>query len=189
MEAEELERFSLRQVSAEEMEAFEDHLLICEPCRLRFEDAETYVASMRRASAQWRAGQKPKTSWWSISRLIPVLAAVALLAVGLAALSNSPLTPAAPLALTLTATRGTAPLGTAKAGQAIRLTPDVVGISEPAPYRLEIVDAAGRVTWKAVYDPAAGPAQVPGQAAGPHFVRAYLQSGRLLREYGLDVQR
>jgi hypothetical protein len=45
------------------------------------------------------------------------------------------------------------------------------------------------VTWTGGYDLASGPAKIPGQLAGPHFVRVYSQGGELLREYGLDVQR
>jgi hypothetical protein len=189
METDELERYSTRQVSAEEMDEFEDHLLICEACRLRFEESETYVAAMRVAATQLHEESERKRSWWTMPRLVPVLAGLALLVIGFLTISRFTGSSAPPLALTLTATRGTAPGGSVPSGRAIDLTPDLTGITSPGPYQLEIVDALGRVTWKGGYNAASGAAKVPGQTAGPHFVRIYSQGGELLREYGLDVQR
>ena len=189
IDAEELERFSLGRVSEEETERFEEHLLVCEPCRRSYEEAESYVNAMRAAALESRRESAERRSWWSLPRLVPALAGLALLAVGFLAIGLFTRPAPPPLAVVLTATRGTVPGGTAPAGRSMALTPDVTGISTPGPYRLQVVNERGIVTWQGKYDPASGAAKVPAQRAGTHFVRIYAPSGGLLREYGLDIQR
>jgi hypothetical protein len=189
MDADEFERFILGRTSAEETEQFEEHLLICERCRHRFEESERYVLAMRAASADLlreESSKAPRRSWpW----LLPLAACVALLAIVVAAVVRFNSNPSPLLAVQLTAVRGTVPGGSVPAGRGMALTPDLIGIANPGPYRLEIVDERGAVNWQGAYNPAAGPANVPAQRAGTHFVRVYSTSGELLREYGLDVQR
>jgi hypothetical protein len=189
MDADELERFSLGQASVEEMERFEEHMLICENCRERFEESERYVLAMRAASAELCREEVNKQSQRSWPRLLPMLACAALLTIVVAAVVRFNANPGPLLAVQLTAIRGTAPGGTAPAGRGLALTPDLIGIATPGPYRLEIVDERGAAKWQGAYDPAAGPVKVPAQRAGAHFVRIYSNSGELLREYGLDVRR
>ena len=189
MDTEALEQFSMGRVSEAEKELFEEHLLICPGCQQRFEEVERYVIAMRAASAELRSAPIPKRTWWSLPRLVPALAGVALLAIGFVTVAKFTANQAPRLAISLTATRGTVPGGTVPAGRPLAVTPDLTGITVPGPYRLEVVDERGNVTWQGRYDQADGAAAVPAQRAGAHFVRVYSQSGELLREYGLDVSR
>ena len=189
MDPEELEQFSLGRMSDEQSERFEEHLLVCEPCRQSLEQTDAYVFAMRAASTESRRESASRHPWWRVARLVPALAALALLALGVLAIARFTRQAPPPLAVMLTATRGTVPGGAAPAGRPLALTPDVTGIDAPGPYRLEIVDQRGGVTWQGQYDPAAGAARIPAQRAGIHFVRVYAPAGELLREYGLDIQR
>ncbi len=189
MDAEALDRFTMGRVSPQEMEDFEEHLLICEPCQQRFEAAESFAIAMRGASAELLREPEPKRWWaWRFPQLVPAMAAVAMLVIGVVAIARYGGKAPQPIAVSLTAMRGTVPGGTVPAGRPLALTPDLTGIAAPAPYKLEIVDQAGRVTWQANYNPASGAATAAAQSAGPHFVRIYSAAGKLLREYGLTVQ-
>ena len=188
MDTEELERISLGRASLEEAEALEEHLLICAACQERFEETESYAVAMRAAAAKLQEDGSHSRSWWSMPKLVPALGCAALLAIGVVTTSRFSATVAPPLAISLTATRGAAPGGTVPAGRAMDLTPDLAGIGVPGPYRLEIVDARGSVTWTGAFDAVDKSAKVPAQRAGIHFVRVYSQQGELLREYGLDVK-
>lgn len=187
MDVEELERFSTGRVSEEEMEQFEEHLLTCELCQQRFEESDNYVLATRSAALKWREEKAARRSWWTLPRLVPVLAGMALLIVGILALTRFTAS-APPMAVALTATRGTVAGGTVVAGRSMMLSPDLTGLANPGPYRLEIVDARGTVTWQGSYNATDGAVPVPAQRVGVHFVRVYARSGELLREYGLDVQ-
>jgi hypothetical protein len=187
MDTEELERISLGQASAEETEAFEEHLLICRGCQERFEETESYALAIRAAAAELQLERAAKWTWWSMPRLVPALACMALLAVGIVMVARFSATTQPPLAISLTATRGSAPGGMVPAGRAMDLVPDLAGIAISGPYRLEIVDARGAVAWKGAFDAEAKTVAVPALRAGVHFVRVYSRQGDLLREYGLNV--
>ncbi|MBS1857779.1 MAG: zf-HC2 domain-containing protein [Acidobacteria bacterium] len=186
MDDDELERFSFGKASEEETEQFEEHLLICDSCRERFQAVEEFVLAMRSAGGDIRAGEARKRSRWQVAWLVPAFAGLVLIAVGILAVSRHA---TQPLAVVLTATRGTVAGGTAQAGRVLNLSPDLSGIADRGPYRLEVVDDRGVVTWRGRYDAAKGAAAVPAQRDGTHFVRVYTLSGELLREYALVIQR
>jgi Putative zinc-finger len=48
---EQLERYSLGRMTAPEVDHFEEHLLVCEPCRLRLSAMDEYIAVMKAASS------------------------------------------------------------------------------------------------------------------------------------------
>ena len=52
------ERYAMGTLSDEEAEHIEEHLLICEACRRRVAESDTYVAAMRRAAAKLRRDRK-----------------------------------------------------------------------------------------------------------------------------------
>ena len=52
------ERYSMGTLSDEEAEQIEEHLLICEACRRRVAESDTYIAAMRRAAAQLRRDKR-----------------------------------------------------------------------------------------------------------------------------------
>jgi anti-sigma factor RsiW len=55
----ESELYSMGRLSAEKVERLEEHLLVCEACRVKVTDSDTYVAAMRRAAAHLK--RAPKT--------------------------------------------------------------------------------------------------------------------------------
>lgn len=49
-----VERYSLGEMSEEELARCEEHLLICDPCRRLVAESDAYVAAMREAAAKMR---------------------------------------------------------------------------------------------------------------------------------------
>jgi hypothetical protein len=192
---EDLERYSRHQASEDEMAQFEEHLLLCEACREELRTVDSFATAMRAAAAELRR-EPERRPWWSIPRLIPAFGVLALLllgAMGLMVMRNSQ----PPLAIGLSATRGTGMDAVVPAGRTLALIPDLTGLPADPSYRLEIVDEQGNPTWRGRYtgSPAGqSPAQVsdaatvPAQRSGAHFVRVYSSAGVLLREYGLVVR-
>lgn len=189
MDSEMLERFSMGKASVEETEHLEEHLLFCDTCREKVEENQRYAAALRSAAAQLYREREATRSRWTLSRLVPAMGGVALLTAALVTVVQFPRDVSPETATVLTATRSSAPGGSAQAGRAIRLAVDVSGLSTPGPYRLELVNERGRVTWQGEYDPAAGDVRVPAQVRGAHFLRVYSHSGTLLRECGLTIER
>jgi hypothetical protein len=68
------------------------------------------------------------------------------------------------------------------------LYPDLTGLTDASSYRLEIVDQTGRPVRQLTLARAQNGIRVRGLGAGLFFVRVYLRSGELLREYGLQLQ-
>src|SRR6266404_1145335 len=66
MEEDEVERYSMQEMSDVESGPFEEHLLICEVCRNRVQEADIYVSAMQCAGTQAR-GAPPKRAVWSWS--------------------------------------------------------------------------------------------------------------------------
>jgi hypothetical protein len=189
MDAEVLERFAEGRAADDEAARVEEHLLLCDLCRQKLAQFDSFVASMRTAAAGLRAEPPPRRAWWTPARLIPALAGLALLALGATLISKFNVVPQAPVAIGLTATRGAGIEAHVPVGRALALTPDLTALPDAPAYRLEVVDEKGSVTWQGRYAPGKGAAAVPGQRAGTHFVRIYTLSGELLREYGLEVNR
>lgn len=51
---EEIERYSLSEMSEEELARWGEHLLICDSCRRQVAASDAYVAAMRSAAAELR---------------------------------------------------------------------------------------------------------------------------------------
>jgi anti-sigma factor RsiW len=51
MNAEQVEKYSLGELSDEEAALFDEHLLLCEACRTNVEASDAYVAAMREAAS------------------------------------------------------------------------------------------------------------------------------------------
>ncbi|MDE3164367.1 MAG: hypothetical protein KGN36_01060 [Acidobacteriota bacterium] len=186
MDDDELERFSLGQTSDEEAEEFEEHLLVCEFCRERFETVDDFAQAMHSAAAALRAEELEKAHRRKrLAWLVPVFAALVLIVTGVLTLTRQT---APPLGVALIATRGTEAGRTVPAGRALSVAPDLTGIAVPGPYRIEVIDDRGAVTGRGRYDGTSG-AVIPAQRLGVHYVRVFGPGGELLREYGLLVQR
>ena len=192
MDDEEIERYSMGAMPQAAIAPFEEHLLICEPCRLRLARTDAYVSAMRQASARLRTGSlKRKLPWLRFPRLVPALAgmAVAVVAAGLW-IGRPDMGEAHPFAVDLEATRGAAIEAKAPAGRWLLLRLDLANLPASSWYRLEMVDRFGSRIWQATVAAQGSKAgfKVPGTPPGIYFVRLYRPPGELLREYAFEVQ-
>ena len=196
----EIEKYTMGDISEEDASRFEEHLLICESCQDRVSESDSFVSSMQCASARIRRGDlRTQKSRRFFSRPIPVLAAAAsvlLLAVlslqwvnGLAIWRNRVAVEPA-FAVSLVATRGNGIEAKAPAGRALTLQLDLTGLPPESSFRLEMVDALGKRVWQGevVSQDSHAVASAPKMASGLYFLRTYAPSGKLLREYGLEVE-
>jgi hypothetical protein len=188
-DVEDLERYSMGNSSPAESEPIEEHLLTCDECRGRLRETDDYLLALRTASGELRREEiLVARREWRFPAWLPVLAAVACLLVVIFALRlGRP--PAGPVvAVSLTALRSNGAGNSAPAGRELILHPDLTGLAEASPYRLEIVDQTGRPLRQGTLARAQNGVRFPGLDAGLYFVRVYLPSGELQREYGLQIQ-
>jgi hypothetical protein len=187
MDDEQIERYSMGCLTAEEEALCEEHLLVCESCQVRVTTSDEYVSAMRTASGQIR--RRPREHKWPalfLARLMP-LSAAAVIATGLTVVGvrlTERAGEGAPAIVALEATRGSV-IGThAPAGRRL----DLAGMPARAHHEVSVVDGTGSVVWRGKSETRDGKAvaAVPRMNAGTYFVRLY-DSGRLLREYGLEV--
>ncbi len=181
-----LERYADCSLPESDVAAFEEHLLVCDDCRDKLAELDSYVHAMkgasRRVRREERVAARPvfRPAW----ALTAVLAAAALiLAVRL------PLRAPQPYAVALAAVRGADGIeARVPAGRPLLLTLDLTGIAAPAGSGLDIVDAEGRSVWHAPVTPRDGKLTAATShrfAPGRYYVRLYSPSRELLREYGL----
>jgi hypothetical protein len=192
---EELEQYCLGGLTGVGLARLEEHLFLCEPCRGRLTETESYVVAMRQASLQWSAehGKEHAAGITVIrpprqtrpGRLAPVLIAALLVVCAAVWFGHRSRVPALPFAVELTAVRGAAP-GPVPAGRPLLLELDLTGLSEGRPFAGEVVDAAGS---RVAEFPVGAPARLKALPPGGYFVRICKSSGELLREYALTVKR
>jgi hypothetical protein len=189
VDAEDLERYSMGAISLEAATLIEEHLLTCEGCRDRFRETDDYRRAMQAASEELRRDEKAaKGREWRVPAWFPALAAAAcgmLLVVATLRLAQPP---GPVVGVSLTALRGNGAGSSAPAGRELMLHPDLTGLAEDSSYRLEIVDRTGHTVRQGTLARAQNGIKVPGLSAGLYFVRVYLPAGKLLREYGLQIQ-
>jgi hypothetical protein len=192
-----IEKYSLGDLSEIEASRFEEHLLICESCQNRVTESDGYVSAMQSAGTQIRRGT-PRTEdrRWYFPRLFPTLAAAAGVvfvgAVGLewGAKRSGILHKAEPaFAINLVATRGDGIDAKAPAGRPLTLQLDLAGLPPELSFRLEMVDGVGERVWQGAVSSQGSQAvaSVPKMSSGLYFLRTYAPSGKLLREYGLEI--
>ena len=188
MSDDQIERYSMGAVSEAELEPVEEHLLICEACQNRVTENDLYVAAMQGAGNELR--HEPAKRRWDFVffRLAPMAAAAALLvvvAIEAPRLANHARMPAA---ITLEALRGTS-MAKAPAAEPLVLRLDVAGLAEQKKYRVEAVDAAGNPVWtgEAPVQGMQAAANLPALGPGLYFVRLYDNSGKVLREFGVET--
>ena len=189
MEEEEIERYSMGVLSAEEVARAEEHLLVCETCQALVEKEDTFTRAIRKAGARWDREEKTSVApFWR--RPVPMLAlAAAVLLLVFAGIRFVP-AGASPIAVALEAARGDNNLATAPAGKPLILRLNASTL-QPAPtHRVEVVDRSGAEIWEGTANlrEARLAVPVPGMTAGVYFVRVYSGDGELLREYGLEVR-
>jgi hypothetical protein len=188
MDAEDLERYSMGISSEEESEPLEEHLLTCDDCREHLRETDAYLVALRTTASQLRREEKfAARREWKFPAWFPALAAVACLLLVMFAFrferSAKPV-----VAVSLTALRSNGSGSGVPAGRELMLYPDLTGLTDSSSYRLEIVDQTGRPVRQGTLARAQHGIRIPGLGAGLYFVRVYLPSGELLREYGLPIQ-
>src|ERR1700761_5454881 len=176
-----LESYSLGTLDDSAAAQVEQHLLICDDCREKIEEADVYVAAMQSAAA--KLPPEPKESRWTIRFFMPVFAACALLLIGIVA-ARFVARPGggSPVTVALFAMRGADASAHAPSGRPLLLQPDLAGLPSASTYQLDIVDSAGTPVWHGSFK-SAGPATTiaPALHAGDFFVRLSTPSGQLLR--------
>jgi hypothetical protein len=182
----EVEMYSMGDMSEEETAVAEEHLLACEACRGRVSANDSFVRAMGEAAAQFRADHAvTERSTWHFPRLVFALAfGLALLAAGLSLIVFRNQAP--PFAVALEANRGFVLAAAAPAGRPLDLKLDLTTLPEFASYRVEVVDRLGTVVWRGNGRRDAS-LRIPAQRPGIHFVRVYSPGNDLLREFALDI--
>jgi len=208
-----LEKYAFGRLPQSELPGVEEHLLVCEYCRERLESEDNFALAMRvlaktpEAPVESSAFERVRLWIWHapgiLSRPPAFSAALAVILVAGFALWHFALRPAGnPLGnqssetITLAALRGGGEAGMARAeaGRALDLSIDLQTIADFSPqagnYRLEVVDTAGAPLWTGAASAAAGKLGVRMDrrlTIGTYWVRLYSPAGKLLREFGLQV--
>jgi len=197
-----LEALAMGRLQPLEAERAEDHLFVCEQCRIRFREAEEYVRAARTAAARIRerasvvesitVGQRVMAMFsfrpfWAAAGVC-ALAAIAVLSVGRQSAGSITYHE-----LALTATRGAETATALPANARLRLKLDLRELPSLKELRVLVVDAQGTP----VYDALATPSQAQNAgieiekhlAKGTHWVRLFDpgEGGKLLREYPLEI--
>jgi hypothetical protein len=183
-----LERYSMGSLAEEAAVEVEQHLLLCKACQTRVTEADAYIRALKQAVPD--LPPDTERSRWNFRFLIPAFAVCALL-IATAIIRLSPPVEQSPAAIALFAMRGTDTQAHGPTRRALSLRPDLNGLPVSPSYRLDIVNASGSLVWQGVLSAQAQPASaiVPPQSRGVYFVRVFLPSGQLLREYALELRR
>lgn len=200
----EVEDYLFNRLSGVTREAVEEHLLLCESCRLRVEEEERILDAARTAAEKLETesllrqfddragggstpGKSRRPPYW-----MAAAAAAAVVLIG-GSLTYQMLHPEPALEILLHAERsGVERAQEPLAGQRLLLSPDLRGLPALSQFRWSIVDALGVPV-------AGGTLEVRGESgrielarglpAGMYWVRLLdPDSGVLLREFGLVVK-
>jgi hypothetical protein len=193
MDEEEIERYSMGAISEEASVLLDEHLLVCEFCQKRVTESDHYVSTMHHASVQKRREDREQENHrrflpHPVATLASIALTMLLVVVGLRLANRGNVAPA--FALNLVATRGNGIEAKAPAGRALTLQLDLAGLPAASPFRLQMVDRLGKQVWQGnvISQDSKAAASVPQMADGVYFVRVFMPSGELLREYGLEVE-
>lgn len=180
---EEFDLYAMGRLSAGRSGELEEHLLVCEGCRLQLDEAASYCLTMRQELLKPEApGFRLDWSWLRMPAV--AMAAMAMLLLVFAGwFLYRPRTPLIPLAtIQLSALRGEMPVAAEARETDVTLLDAGTQLGSA-----EVVDANGGSVWK-------GPLAEGGKlrlsralARGTYFVRLY-DGPRLIREYGFQVR-
>jgi len=198
-----LEAYALGRLQEKELDCVEDHMLVCEGCRLRLEEMESFVKATRIAAMRIRErevffGQRPKPWWHRV--LQPILAKPVWAVVSVAVLGLFFLLPmnrrntVFEQEILLSATRGSeeGQIVAAKT-TTLRLRLDLRDLPQAVQYQVTIVDHLGTPVWQWKAPRADSPGELRMQVdrqfkSGMYWVRlSDAASLKLLREYPLRV--
>jgi hypothetical protein len=193
-----LEQYALGLLTGPLLAQVEEHLLICSRCQEQLTETDGYIAAMRGAAVRLDREDESRKKYWTafsgaltFRRLGWGMALAALALGGLALrLGMNPARSSQPFAVALQTSRG-AEFQHAPARRPLELSLDITALPSFAAYRVETVDAMGRV--EAESSVAASGERVrtsiaKGLPPGNYFVRVYSPSRELLREYGMRIE-
>ena len=196
-----LELYALQRLEKPETFQVEQHLLLCESCMVRQQQADEFVAMMQSGlresanspaspawtSALWAWFAQPAPRWAMAFGTVVVVSGV------LGVMQSRQEAGQQPVAATLEATRSVSDAALAfPAGRPLALRLKTEGLSASGSFHTEIADATGQPVWTGTA--AAGRSEVTIQvdrklAGGQYWVRLYENAGgELLREYALTLQ-
>ncbi len=195
---EQLEQYSMGNLSEEELTELEEHLLLCGECQERLTEIDAYTQAMRSASTALRSrgtarAYESKTQALFRKLTVPKLAWASAVAAAVIAvtITGGRRDSAGPVAVFLTATRGAElPAAVAPPNTPLTLTLDLTDIPASPRYLVDVVDSTGRqiVRSEAARQGNRLLISTPKLPVGLYFVRLY-SSGDLLREYGLRIDQ
>jgi len=178
-----LENYAFHRLPEIDVEAIEEHLLVCDRCQEALGQIDEYIALMKEAVV---APDVPVVAEpvRIPRRYVVAAAAAAVLALGLFFPRGTPL-PAE--SVRLAAFRGVE-MAHIHAGRPADFRIEVPDL-EPGLYRIDVVNETGRVLWTGTARAANGQISVHEPKAlnqGVYWVRLYSPEGRILREFGLQ---
>jgi hypothetical protein len=186
---ERLELYALQRLPDSDIICIEEHLLVCNSCRDRLEEAEAFALSMRDAIGRNRPTGVSDNPWRARPRFA-LAGALAIAAVTVVFIWSGHSRPAPVASLRLTAMRGSESPAALAARELDLTLSDAVAESTGAPL-VEVVDADGGEVWKGVPEMTDGTARAKIAkvlAAGDYLARFYDSPGHLLHEYQFRVK-
>jgi len=186
-----LEAYALKRLPEDQIPALENHLLVCEVCQHALTNLDAFIGSMKAVLPEAISQRAVPGAIPSYRRLLPGLAAAAMLVLG-AFFLWEPGVRQVPATIQLSSMRGseTAP-PSAPANAPLDLNIDSRQLDGRAGFRIELVTAAGEARWSG---PVIGSAEgkpmarvSKGLSTGSYWVRLYGPDNQLLQEYGLRV--
>ena len=183
-----LEEYFFHRLAEARVAEIEEHLLICEDCRIAVQKLDAFILTMKAEAA------RPATSqlWQgSQSSNIGALSAAALVVAALVVFWTRPLDNPTPVDVILSSIRGIELSSEAPAGKSLRLHIDAPDLVPGPAYQVALVDAAGGSVWTGTATDADGEilAQIQKRLmSGMYWVRLYDAENRQLREFGMSVK-
>jgi hypothetical protein len=190
---ESFELYSMGRLPQNELEHFEEHLLLCSSCEERLTESDRFVRVMREATRRVQTAPDPAKPLWN-PRMAWGLAAAAAIAV-IVAVPRFQTVSNPPQEIALSAMRGpeNATVPSVSADRPITLRIDVAELPAASAYALEVVDVKGGKVWQGRAAVQEGTIVQPiGRtlSAGQYWVRLYGEGPEpvLLREFSMLVK-
>ncbi len=183
-----LEEYRFRRLSEREIEALEEHLLICPQCCEALKKIDEFASAVRMYAARAPASAGRMT--WA--RGVGMGSVIAAAALGLTVATIRPATHSvsATRVVQLVTFRGGDGQAAIPARADALVSLDLIDLTPDAVYRVEIVDAQGQRTWTGQSQASGGQLKIhlsSGLRPGAYWIRLY-STDELVREFGLRAQ-
>jgi hypothetical protein len=195
---ESLEKYAMGSLPEAMIAELDEHLLLCCPCQEKLNEIDSYVDARRIAAARLDREDESRRHLFTqlsqvmtIHRLSWAIIVITLVFGGIAIyVSGRSPQAAQPFAVVLGANRS---LDTQRAppGRPIELSLDVTGVRSYPSYKVELVDAMGRLQSESNAKGTQGrvTTSLSGHLrCGSYIIQLYAPSRELLREYGLKIE-